>query len=73
MYNPPRTLPRPLLGRPHAGLYTGPLMARVFRLPPAALELIQEGLHAKARHTFDKVVGVGRKPQVPAVAAPGAR
>ena len=49
------------------------LARNFFRLPPAALEVIQEGLRAKARHTFDKVAGVGRKRQVPAAAAAGAR
>ena len=49
------------------------LARNFFKLPQASLELIQEGLHAKARHTFEKVAGVRRKPELPRVAAAGAR
>ena len=45
-----------------------------FRMPEENLALIREGLAAKARHTFSKVMGgPARKPEVPKVAAAGAR
>jgi radical SAM superfamily enzyme YgiQ (UPF0313 family) len=49
------------------------LARNFFKLSQVSLELIQEGLHAKARHTFEKVAGVKRKPEIPRVAAAGAR
>jgi radical SAM superfamily enzyme YgiQ (UPF0313 family) len=49
------------------------LARNFFQLPPAALELIQRGLGAKARHTFEKVAGAQRRAEPPRVAAAGAR
>jgi radical SAM superfamily enzyme YgiQ (UPF0313 family) len=48
------------------------LARNFFKLPQASLELIQEGLDAKARHTFEKVVGK-RKAESPRVKAAGMR
>ncbi len=50
------------------------LARNFFHLPQGSLALIQEGLAAKARHTFAKVSGAySHAPQAPRIAAAGAR
>jgi radical SAM superfamily enzyme YgiQ (UPF0313 family) len=50
------------------------LSRNFFRLPESSLALIQQGLAAKARHTFNKVSGsYGRAAEAPRIPAAGAR